>query len=142
MLATFTDILQQERRKRYPATTEPLLDTISFIKEGQRPDSQSTQDWEMRIDLAKKLQISLPTLRPDVELTVPWEEGCEERAEREKTKNHQLVQDSWDEGWTTWLLRVGVGCRGFPKARVRGHEKNSCLKVGGSSGKSLLLALA
>ncbi len=81
----------------------------------------------MEVDLRRKLHfpeaVLSTTLRPDiimwspegkkiilVELTVPWEEGCEEAAERKKAKYQQLVQDCQDKGWTTWLMTVEVGC--------------------------------
>ncbi|XP_063051962.1 major histocompatibility complex class I-related gene protein-like [Engraulis encrasicolus] len=84
----------------------------------------------MRVDLGRRLQfpdVVQTTLRPDivlwstkdeklvlVELTVPWEEGCEEAYERKATKYQQLAQDCRDKGWQTWLFPVEVGCRGFP----------------------------
>lgn len=43
-----------------------------------------------------------------MELTVPWEESCEE--ERKKAKHQQIVQDCRYKGWTTWLMMVEVGC--------------------------------
>lgn len=36
VLTTLADILEQERRKKYPAKTRPQWNTITFIKEGQR----------------------------------------------------------------------------------------------------------
>lgn len=79
---------------------------------------QVTQGWELRADIRRKPHflegILSTTLRLDivmlskegrkamlVELTVPWEEGCEEAAERNKAKYQQLVQDCRDKGWTT-----------------------------------------
>lgn len=60
------------------------------------------QSWEMRVDLGRKLcfpQVVQTSLRPEVviwseeerriimiELTVPWEDGCEEVSERKATK--------------------------------------------------------
>ncbi len=61
-----------------------------------------------------------------MELTVPWEEGCEEAAERKKGKYQQLVQDCRDKGWTSRLMTVEVGCRGFPAQSVW----NLLMKVG------------
>lgn len=72
-----------------------------------------------------------------VELIVPWEEGCEEAAESKKTKYQQLVQDSREKGWTTWLFTVEVGCRRFPaqyvwnlltKVGVRGLERKTAAR--------------
>ncbi len=71
-----------------------------------------------------------------VELMVPWEEGCEEAAERKKGKYQQLVQDCRDKGWTTWLMMVEVRCRGFPaqsawslltKVGLRGHLRKAAV---------------
>ncbi len=97
----------------------------------------------MEVDLGRKLHfpeaVLSTTLRPDiimwspggkkiilVELTVPWEEGCEEAAERKKGKYQQLVQDCRDKGWTTRLMTVEVCCRGFPAQSVW----NLLMKVG------------
>ncbi|KAK0135439.1 Retrovirus-related Pol polyprotein from type-1 retrotransposable element R2 [Merluccius polli] len=140
VLAQLAEILEQERRKKRPAKTKPLLSTITFIREGQRPGVQgqakqnllqSAQEWELEVDLGRKLHfpeaVLSTTLRPDivmwslegkkiilVELTVPWEENCEGAAERKKEKYQQLVLDCRDKGWTTWLMAVEVGCQGFP----------------------------
>ena len=48
-----------------------------------------------------------------IELTVPWEDGCEEAYERNPTKYQDLVEQCRDKGWQTWLFPVEVGCRGF-----------------------------
>lgn len=139
VLALLTDILEQERRKG-PAKARPLLGTIAFVKEGQRPVihsqarqnlPQSVQRWGMKFELWRKFHfpeaVLSTTRRPDiimwspegkkiilVELTVLWEEACEESAERKKAKYQQLVQDCRDKGWRTWLMTVEVGCRGPP----------------------------
>ncbi|KAL0163026.1 hypothetical protein M9458_042422, partial [Cirrhinus mrigala] len=124
VLAVLADILEKERGKRRPAKVRPLLSTIAFVKEGQRPIVhsqarqnllQSAQGWEMEVDLGRRLHfpeaVLSTTLRPDiimwslegkriilVELTVPWEEDCEEAAERKNGKYQQLVQDCRDKG--------------------------------------------
>lgn len=42
-----------------------------------------------------------------VELTVPWEEGCEEAFKRKYERYRDLVQDCRDKGWQTpYLNRV------------------------------------
>ncbi len=41
-----------------------------------------------------------------VELTVPWEAGCQEAHERKPSKYQPLVQDCRDKGWQAWLLRL------------------------------------
>ncbi|GAA6102828.1 uncharacterized protein LOC120495048 [Tachysurus ichikawai] len=114
VLAVLADILEQERRKKQPAKIRPLLSTIAFVKEGQRPVLhsqakqnflQSAKGWEIEVDLGRKLHfpeaVLATTLRPNiimwspegrkiimVELimVVPWEEGCEEAAERKRAK--------------------------------------------------------
>ncbi|RXN33882.1 hypothetical protein ROHU_015321 [Labeo rohita] len=163
VLAVLADILEKERGKRRPAKVRPLLSTIAFVKEGQRPIVhsqarqnllQSAQGWEMEVDLGRRLHfleaVLSTTLRPDiimwslegkriilVELTVPWEEGCEEAAERKNGKYQQLVQDCRDKGWTTWLMTVEVGCRGLPapsawnlmtKVGLRGHLRKAAVR--------------
>lgn len=69
-----------------------------------------------------------------VELTVPWEEGCEEAAERKKAKYQQLVQDCRDKGWMAWLMTVEAG---FPaqsawnlltKVGLRGHLRKAAIR--------------
>ncbi len=156
VLTVLADILEQERRKKQPAKARPLLSIIAFVKQGQRPVVpsqvrqnllQSAQGWEMEVDLWRKLS---RTLRPDiimwspggkkiilVELTVPWEEGCEEAAERKKGKYQQLVQGCRDKGWTTCLMTVEVGFQGFPsqsvwnlltKVELRGHLRKAAVR--------------
>lgn len=93
---------------------------IAFVKEGSKLSGsskisasilQSAQTWELRDNLKKRLQFPdfvHTTLRPDavlfshtgkkiilVELTVPWEEGCEEAFERksEKRERESLLMD-------------------------------------------------
>lgn len=76
-------------------------------------------------------QVVQTSLRPDIvlwsedtkkiiliELTVPWEDGCEEASERKTTKYLNLVQQCRDKGGQTWLFPVEVGCRGFPAQSV------------------------
>jgi len=129
VLAVLADILEQERRKKQPAKARPLLSNIVFVKKGQRSVIhsqvrqnllQSAQGWEMEVDLGRKLHfpkvVLCTTLRPDIimwspeggkiilgELIEPWEEGCEEAAERKKPKCQQLVQDCRDKGWMSGI---------------------------------------
>lgn len=119
VLAVLADILEQERRKKQPAKARPLLSGVTFVKEGQRPVVysqakqnllQTAQRWEKKAGLRRKLHfpevVLSTTLRPDIimwspegkkiilaELTILWEEGCEEAAERKKAKYQQLVQN-------------------------------------------------
>lgn len=118
-MAVLADILEQERRKKQPAKARPLLSGVTFVKEGQRPVVysqakqnllQTAQRWEKKAGLRRKLHfpevVLSTTLRPDIimwspegkkiilaELTILWEEGCEEAAERKKAKYQQLVQN-------------------------------------------------
>ncbi len=84
VLAVLADILEQERRKKQPAKARPLLSTIVFVKEGQRPVVhsqasqnllQSAQGWEMEVDLGRKLHfpeaVLSTTLRPDIIMWSP-----------------------------------------------------------------------
>lgn len=163
VLMTLADILEQERIKKHPSRGRTAHNTISFVKAGQKPTAHgegrqsllhSAPGWEMVTDLGKRLifpeGILSTTLRPDlilwsqegkkvilVELTVPWEEGCEEAAERKKAKYQALVQECQDKGWTTWLFAVEVGCRGFPansvwslltKVGVRGQKRKAAAR--------------
>ena len=79
----------------------------------------------------KKFYSIQTTLRPDIvlwsaedkkiiiiELTVPWEEGCDEAHERKSSKYWELKEACQDRGWKTWLFPVEVGCRGFPARSV------------------------
>lgn len=52
------------------------------------------------------------------ELTVPWEEGCEQALERKSkyqinAKYQDLLHDCRGKRWKMWLFPVEVGCRGF-----------------------------
>ena len=41
-----------------------------------------------------------------IELTVPWEEGCEQAFERESAKYQDLLHDCRGKGWQAWLFPV------------------------------------
>ncbi|XP_030008310.1 uncharacterized protein LOC115431800 [Sphaeramia orbicularis] len=142
VLMTLANTLEQERRKkRQPHGT--AMQPIKFVKEGQKPPAtvttkvnllQKAQSWEMKVDLGGRLQfpkVVQTALRPDVvlwseeaekiiliELTVPWEEGCEEAFERKSGKYQDLLHDCREKGWQAWLFPVEVGCRGFPAQSV------------------------
>jgi hypothetical protein len=49
-----------------------------------------------------------------IELTVPWEEGCEEAHERKLSKYQELLESCRAKKWSAWLFPVEVGARGFP----------------------------
>ncbi|XP_076155564.1 uncharacterized protein LOC143138951 [Alosa pseudoharengus] len=137
VLRVMADIFEQARRR--PQPTKPQVPSMQFVRAGEKPSSVKrartnillgAQGWEMSVDLGKKLtfpSIVQTTLRPDVviwseqakkiilvELTVPWEEGCEEAHERKSLKYQDLIMDCKDKGWQAWLFPVEVGCRGFP----------------------------
>ena len=83
------------------------------------------RDWELRVDLDRKLvfpNIVETNLRPDallvsqqsktlvaIELTVPWEENCEEVLvhERKSLRYADLKADCKDKGWSVWNLCEG-----------------------------------
>lgn len=141
MLLTLADYIEQERRKKHGSTD---MQTISFIKEGARPVAarseaksslqQATGSWELTVDVGRKLQfpeVVHTALRPDIllwsnkdfqiiliELTVPWEEGCEEALKRKALKYTPLIQECKNKGWQVWLFPVEVGCKGFPAKSV------------------------
>lgn len=104
-------------------------------------------------DLGRKLvfpEIVHTTLRPDVvlwsteqksivivELTVPWEERCEEAHERKSAKYLELMESCQQRGWKAWLFLVEVGCRGFPaqsvwkmfqKLGVKGQQRRAAVR--------------
>ena len=84
----------------------------------------------MKVDLGGRLKfprIVQTTLRLDmilwseeakkiilIELTVPWEEGCEQAFEWKSAKYQDLLHDCRGGGWQAWLFPVEGGCRGFP----------------------------
>ncbi|CAC5379044.1 unnamed protein product [Mytilus coruscus] len=97
-----------EKKKR-PSKTESKQ--IRFVREGDTGHATKSQqhfildkgsEWNMRADIIKKLvfpECVQTTLRPDIvvwsqsskmivaiELTVPWEERCEEAYQRKKEK--------------------------------------------------------
>jgi len=136
VLTVLANIVDNERRRKRPAKTNQ--DFIQFVKAGQKPTTAGTnrvcilhraQSWELRVDLGRKLvfpEIVHTTLRPDmvlwaplariiiiVELTVPWEESCDEANERKTSKYAELAETCRQRGWTTLLVPVEVGCRGF-----------------------------
>ena len=49
-----------------------------------------------------------------IEMTVPWEERCDEAYERKAAKYTQLTEECRKKGCKAWLFPVEVGTRGFP----------------------------
>ena len=114
VLRQLAESIDEEQRKKFRVSTKPV--SIHCVKEGQstKPVSSqrtgmlsTSQSWEMRVDLEKKLhfpEVVHTNLRPDVvvwskhskkiiaiELTVPWEERCEEAYERKTEKYAELM---------------------------------------------------
>jgi hypothetical protein len=154
VLIVLADILETER-KRIRGKGQEIVQVL-FVREGVQPRKVATQEvgsiwdkasaWEMRVDLGRQLKFPefiQTNLRPDiviwsvshkcviiVELTVPWEEGCEEAGERKTSKYADLVRRCREEGWRTWFFTVEVGCRGFP-----GHSVWKLLTAIGLTGR-------
>ena len=140
VLQVLADILDKEIKK--PRGPKHRSHYITFVRQGEKARSPSHRTssildgtrWQMKVDLNSKLvfpEIVQTNLRPDIviwsseqksivviELTVPWEEGCEEAHERKSAKYEELMEMCRDRGWKTWLFPVEVGCRGFPAQSV------------------------
>lgn len=143
VLRALADILEQERQKKRQ-THRKAAPSIQFIREREKPSSsketkngllQAAQSWEMRLDLRRKLQfpqVVRTSLRPDmvlwseevrrtilIELTVLWDDGCEEASRRKATKYQDLVQQCRGKGWQAWLFPIKVGCKWFSAQSVQ-----------------------
>ncbi|XP_063420791.1 uncharacterized protein LOC134706007 [Mytilus trossulus] len=141
VLRELAEVIEKQRRDAKQTKNKPMK--IQFVKEGEigQKSKQNTsgmlhqaKDWQLEVDLGKKLQFPdiVPTnLRPDmvlwssgskkvmiIELTVPWEERCGEANERKRAKYDELLAECRDKGWQTWNFPVEVGCRGFPAQSV------------------------
>ncbi|XP_060082431.1 uncharacterized protein LOC132561748 [Ylistrum balloti] len=113
VLAALADILEKERRQKR-SLIEPHKPHIQFVRAGEKGPTayrvnvlSQAPSWEMRVDLNKRLvfpDVVHTTLRPDiviwsqqrqkvilVELTVPWEEECDEAHERKAGKYLELA---------------------------------------------------
>ena len=135
-----------------------VVPAISFCREGAAQSSTVPQklnsrllsganDWKVSADLGSMLifpqHIVYTLSRPDivlwsdnvkkvvlVELTVPWEENIEEAYERKKAKYESLRAECEDRGWSSVVLPVEVGCRGFV-----GRSTTKFLSLLGVSGR-------
>ncbi|XP_078685514.1 uncharacterized protein LOC144918529 [Branchiostoma floridae x Branchiostoma belcheri] len=130
VLAVIAELLEQQRRKKRQDRPRPDL-AMTFVREGEvkpaagRRDNsilQRAKSWELRVDLGRRMhfpQVVQTNLRPDavlssedgkkivmIELTVPWEEGCEEANERKRAKYQDLLQQCRDKGWQAWLFQL------------------------------------
>uniref|UniRef100_W5NEB6 Reverse transcriptase domain-containing protein n=1 Tax=Lepisosteus oculatus TaxID=7918 RepID=W5NEB6_LEPOC len=138
---------------------------ISFIKAGEKSTAVAgvrpagilqrhfSRNWSMEVDLDKRHlfpDIVQTNLRPDVvmspsqrkviiliELTVPWEERCQEAFERKKARYAELVDNIRSKGWKVWSFPVEVGCRDFPapslwrmfgELGISGKDRNSAVQ--------------
>ena len=114
--------------------------TIVFLREWENKEAgkpryrnilDPARDWEMSIDLEKRVkiqsEISVTNMRPDaliisesskqmimVELTVPHEDRIEISGETKRSKYNHIVEEGKLKGWTVSIWPVEVGCRGFP----------------------------
>merc|ERR1711923_439072 len=115
--------------------------SITFVKEGEKPEKDHTnqnrsyldtaKDWEVRVDLKGRLKIpssiTITDLRPDmilisestkqlgiIELTVPNESRIEVSGEMKRAKYAPIVEEGTKKGWRVRVWTVEVGCRGFP----------------------------
>ena len=70
-----------------------------------------------------------------IELTVPWEEICENARERKSLKYTDLMADCKDKGWNLWLFPVEVGCKGFPARSV--WKQLTRLRMSGRTNKTI-----
>jgi hypothetical protein len=116
-LRQLADTLERERKKHRKLPQKEK--GISFVREGQAGSTGAQKSGvltcEMRVDLEKRLvfpEFVQTTLRPDIvllapqgkkivliELTVPWEERCDEAYERKSAKYTQLTEDCRKKGW-------------------------------------------
>ena len=132
VLAVLADILERERKQKQPRTNKGPS-SIKFVKTGEKTATshpnisgllRQATSWEMRVDLRRKLvfpDVVHTNLRPDIviwsthsrkiiliELTVPWEERCEEAYERKRAKYTELVEACRQKGWNAWLFPVEI----------------------------------
>ena len=131
VLRSLADILERERKKSKPTITDRPTG-IRFVRVGETARTSSERSsvldgsvWRMKVDLIRKLvfpDVIQSTLRPDIvlwstedktiiiiEITVPWEEDCDEAHERKSSKYWELKEACQDRGWKTWLFPVEVG---------------------------------
>ena len=140
----------------------PSNRTIVFLREGEKKETEKprfrnildpARDWEMRIDLEKRVkipcEITVTNMRPDiivisksskqmimVELTVPHEERIEVSGETKRTKYKHIVEEGKMNGWSVSMWPVEVGCRGFPA-----NSMAAFLRALGFTGKKRKMAL-
>lgn len=147
VLTEIANWVEQQRIKANNKQTEQPK-TIAFLREGGKAPKintatrsapcilQRASDWEMRVDLKKKLvfpqDVAVTSLRPDMvllsrstktiivaELTVPWEERLDTSHQLKKAKYQDLIDEAALKGWHAVLFPIEVGCRGFPAKSIR-----------------------
>ncbi|KAI8485686.1 hypothetical protein Bbelb_365200 [Branchiostoma belcheri] len=127
----------QQRRKKRQDRARPVL-AMNFVREGEaklataRRDNsilQRANSWELRVDLDGKKIVM-------IELTVPWEEGCEEAHERKSAKYKTCCSSGFP---STVGVEDAVSCRDNRK-RQEGSSAQDALD-GRSSRKGVMLAL-
>ncbi|XP_069125427.1 uncharacterized protein [Argopecten irradians] len=122
VLRTLADTLERERTKAKGIQKGPTF--IRFQKEGQTATTSTRKtnlgilgcagDWEMRVDLGKKLafpEVVETAIGPDIvlvssskkklvmmELTMPLETRCESAHERKRTKYAELTDECGRKG--------------------------------------------
>ena len=104
----------------------------------QEQTKSTASDWQLLVDVQKKLrypeEITVTSMRPDmlllsresktihiVELTVPWEDrlNISHKLKAAKYQDLQLADETCVKGWTTSLMPLEVGCRGFVATSTR-----------------------
>lgn len=136
VLMTLAITLEHETHKK----CQPHWKTASmkFVRAGEKSSTTTTTRNNM-LHMAKGAlaqegthgkKAAVPPDRPDIhedlflwseeakkisliELTVPWEEGCNQAFERKNAKHQDFLHDCRGKGWQAWLFPVEVGCRGF-----------------------------
>ena len=135
---------------------------ITFLKEGEHVKTDKpvyrnildqASDWEMKIDLDRRVkippEITVSNQRPDVllisrslkqmimvELTVPHEERIDVSGELKRSKYSTIIEEGKKTGWNVSIWPVEVGCRGFPANSMTGF-----LRAIGLTGKCRKKAL-
>ena len=130
-------MLEVERRRKRQTDQKP--GQIQFVRQGEATADKRTprqkavldrgHDWELRVDLDRKLVFPQHRGRPDavlvsqqsmtmvaIELTMGRK--FEEAHERKSLKYADLMADCKDKRWSVWLYPVEVGCKGFPAQSV------------------------
>ena len=116
--------VEDKRRQVNLGGSKVKRGAIQFVQEGEKMQGslEDACDWEMQVDLGRKLvvpqEIASTNLRPDVlwsrsrmrvcfiELTVPWEDSVVEAYERKKLRYVELGAEAEQRGW-----KVRICCK-------------------------------